>query len=891
MKIKSLIALFLCVLTVLTAIPFAVSAEESVSFCGNAFALPAAGKYTGGNNEKITFTGLSEPSSVATWYVQTTDGGKTVLTLKSYNSVLESPSVFDFEFAGDAEICISSIARLYGGIRVGGNAVLYSAGNYLSASGHVLEAVGNITCSNLNMGLNPFAEKDCGIYSEKGNISFSGTVSIDAHVDSGDFELIRAEKGSVSVASNSTLRAFVSSYRADNGLAIYAGNKLSVESGATLGIAVGAVNTMKKSDWEQDGFLVSGIGIHAVNGTVLAANANLSLLAETRVSDTPFTYPDGYCFLVGSCTDLYGCAVWDGKEAVCGSDSKITAVVGAGSLLPSPTGLSWSNDGKSCSWNAVADAMYYDLIIYRNGSEIFEYYVSGTSFAADSLVVGKGEYSFSVTSIGSSSAISPSAFSGIFTKKATGKVIVSGVDVYGGEKVVTYWKAGTAAGSLVSANSSDYTVMYDGAGTLTLRNASLGVISVYSEEAHYPSVIGFDDDLVIELSGKNTVTFPGVVTEEGISDDGFAVYAANDSTLHIVGASDASLVIDCGLRGAISAENIVIENADITVNNSKGFALSGNSSVSVTGSSLDLTCNEGILCSGTVSLGSTTLKSVTDGCCISTYLGITVSGCTLDVTTAESLQYTAFYSETGRTKNDTGIVISDTAGKITGDWAALGSYSGVEISGSELTLIGRTSCGIYCYYGDLVIDDCVLTATGGSSYPQGLYVYDGKMIFSGAKTVIDSTDIAVEYPMRSGDVETENKIIFKNGLGIVIPAEYDLAFSDIFTCLSGSRSYACGITENGGELEYNPGNDRNSDWQLDGTAGQVKISLVSLLGDVNGDGSINVTDYVMAKRAVLGTYTLSEEQKARADVNGDGSINTTDYLMIKRHVLGTYIIK
>ena len=61
-------------------------------------------------------------------------------------------------------------------------------------------------------------------------------------------------------------------------------------------------------------------------------------------------------------------------------------------------------------------------------------------------------------------------------------------------------------------------------------------------------------------------------------------------------------------------------------------------------------------------------------------------------------------------------------------------------------------------------------------------------------------------------------------------------------------------------------------------------------GDVNCDGSVNATDYIMLKRAVLGTYTLSEESKETADINGDETINQTDYLMLKRAILGTYVI-
>lgn len=62
------------------------------------------------------------------------------------------------------------------------------------------------------------------------------------------------------------------------------------------------------------------------------------------------------------------------------------------------------------------------------------------------------------------------------------------------------------------------------------------------------------------------------------------------------------------------------------------------------------------------------------------------------------------------------------------------------------------------------------------------------------------------------------------------------------------------------------------------------------LGDLGGDGTVDATDYMLLKRAVLETYTLTEEQRAAADINGDGEVNATDYMLLKRAVLGTYVI-
>lgn len=55
--------------------------------------------------------------------------------------------------------------------------------------------------------------------------------------------------------------------------------------------------------------------------------------------------------------------------------------------------------------------------------------------------------------------------------------------------------------------------------------------------------------------------------------------------------------------------------------------------------------------------------------------------------------------------------------------------------------------------------------------------------------------------------------------------------------------------------------------------------------DLNGDGKVNVRDYMLLKRFVLGKGALTEAQKQIADLNFDGKINVRDYVLLKRFVL------
>lgn len=73
--------------------------------------------------------------------------------------------------------------------------------------------------------------------------------------------------------------------------------------------------------------------------------------------------------------------------------------------------------------------------------------------------------------------------------------------------------------------------------------------------------------------------------------------------------------------------------------------------------------------------------------------------------------------------------------------------------------------------------------------------------------------------------------------------------------------------------------------------GLHRIAHDPMLGDLNQDGDIDAVDYLYVKRSILGTYNLSDRQKAVADIDGDGELTIKDYLKLKRAVLGTYEIE
>lgn len=85
--------------------------------------------------------------------------------------------------------------------------------------------------------------------------------------------------------------------------------------------------------------------------------------------------------------------------------------------------------------------------------------------------------------------------------------------------------------------------------------------------------------------------------------------------------------------------------------------------------------------------------------------------------------------------------------------------------------------------------------------------------------------------------------------------------------------------------------DHFSYYMVAETANESNDEAIYALGDINANGGIDMTDYILSKRAYFGTYTLSEQEFKRGDINKNNEIDMTDYILIKRAYFGTYTIE
>ncbi len=66
---------------------------------------------------------------------------------------------------------------------------------------------------------------------------------------------------------------------------------------------------------------------------------------------------------------------------------------------------------------------------------------------------------------------------------------------------------------------------------------------------------------------------------------------------------------------------------------------------------------------------------------------------------------------------------------------------------------------------------------------------------------------------------------------------------------------------------------------------EEELKPLVVLGDVTGNGSIDIRDASLVMQKVIGVLSLNDEQAAAADVNGDGVIDVRDVVLIIRYTL------
>ena len=158
---------------------------------------------------------------------------------------------------------------------------------------------------------------------------------------------------------------------------------------------------------------------------------------------------------------------------------------------------------------------------------------------------------------------------------------------------------------------------------------------------------------------------------------------------------------------------------------------------------------------------------------------------------------------------------------------------------------------------------------------------------------------APEVPEREGYTFTGWDVEFTSVTeNITVTAQYDIKKYSVVFCDWDGSIISEQVVEHGEAAIAPPDPAREG---LNFTGWSIDFSIITSdcfiyavyapianSGDVNGDGTVNAVDALVAMRYVLGvsTESLTPEQIAAADFNGDGAVNTVDSLLIMRFSLG-----
>lgn len=273
----------------------------------------------------------------------------------------------------------------------------------------------------------------------------------------------------------------------------------------------------------------------------------------------------------------------------------------------------------------------------------------------------------------------------------------------------------------------------------------------------------------------------------------------------------------------------------------------------------------------------------------------------------------------------------------------IGNYSGTELAGKKITVLGDTvkirlvsyvdstlfgfslsdivpyydeclhsstrlenekspTCVEEGYTGDLFCNNCeaflkkgdIIPATGNHEY------IDGVCKICGA--------ISLEnLPSISGN-ETQNVIIENTDVSKCFKFTPSQSGSLTFYSTGSSDTFGRLLDSDMAELEYNDdnGEDRNFRIRYNVNARETYVLQIgayglsdeafnvtfnfkpnkeTLLGDVNGDGEITVVDSTILQKYIVGQTTLDDETLNVADVNKDCAVTVVDATLIQKFVV------
>jgi autotransporter-associated beta strand protein len=348
------------------------------------------------------------------------------------------------------------------------------------------------------------------------------------------------------------------------------------------------------------------------------------------------------------------------------------------------------------------------------------------------------------------------------------------------------------------------------------------------------------------LSGSNSYS-GGTTVSRGTLQLGSSTALPAGSALTLAGDDSPAGQIDLNgfdaTIGSLSSTGASAGETNITT-----LAGSGNSTLTYAGTNSNPSTFVGNISDSSVSGGSTLSLTVASGKLTlsgtNTYAGATT------INTGGSL---ALVSATGAgTSFPFGGNIANNGSLELNDSLAIG------VTGTGTTTVdtGMTLTALGVNQGSLVNNGTVNLASGTNTV--GSVTGTGALTINASLEIVPSGGVSQQTSLTLGSSATlaldNNRFVVNYGAGNPSPlATIQAALSGgQITSSAPAKGYGFGISDNGSSVAFGD----------------------TLVGDVNVDGSVNLTDLL----DLLNSYGQSGKDWSQGDTNGDGSVNLTDLL-------------
>ena len=212
------------------------------------------------------------------------------------------------------------------------------------------------------------------------------------------------------------------------------------------------------------------------------------------------------------------------------------------------------------------------------------------------------------------------------------------------------------------------------------------------------------------------------------------------------------------------------------------------------------------------------------------------------------------------------------------------SSRNIEVLGGIEYAIGITGIDLS---GNIIRDIGTLTAltelTGANVSNNYLDITDGSSDMADINALIAGGCVTIYAPQKDipADIISSSEYDIIDGVLRYVPANTSAAQLlgnidndiDNLAVISGSSEYTGSAVATGMKVRLT----------IDGTV-RDEVTLVTL-GDVNGDGTISITDYTLTRLDILELTELAGLFITAADIDGNGLVSISDYTLLRLHIL------